>query len=1457
MLPQPSLGPADTLEPVEPPSDPSTRVDTPQQPKMDPPSERADGVPQEPEPSERADTPHGQPDDPLPDTPQEPNMDAGTQLQDPKMDPPLPGPSQAPEQPSDLPDPQKADAQPVDEPGLEKPESENELPPQVIAETQLMDAPEAKVDPPNLPNPALPNPPGALPAALQQPVLPSLPKLALPIEPSMAPEQAQQPVQKADADVPKAAFTAQQPVQKAEAELPKAASEGPPDTKANASQPVEASKPLVDSDRKVKELQQQLRELGDRLIAMEAEKSKGAASSSSKGATWGSMPTFDATDVPLGDMLDGEPLDDDGTFDDALVGLIKETSSNGAREAAPATQAPSSNGSAETINFSTHRVAGMRMNRFMESAEGAKYPHMLKLFRGSNAEKRQLLRHWVENGGDKQHAKDIEASVVLSKSSESEIKGRMECISVLEMKRRGWPRNKILACVQKGGGIKDEHCPDDPLLTSYWSITERSKTDTETTKVAGEVRVGCEVTEAITAVAANGTMNRMMAPADPSGLVGGPGSVSDEQLKAIRDSIGAALLWRPDPPEITVNSVQLGHPPLIELEKFLERYQGWTNNPNNEPVCMPDANSQPVIDGAGTAFVPFQDGHVYAVRDANGDGKISPDEVQSHHVGDAFQASLAMAPKMLVALDCQGRLKAVDGERVGGARGFHKEILPKKAECPEPSTSLSFLQQLGDEKITPEQELEICEQLRRAALSTVARLLDAAAKMGEARDGLRKAALQCLCCLAAGRELDDEDGKEHSIRPSAADARQQLRSALEPTFLKNQLAHLLGYCQEIEDTEALAVLHRALESQEDLLAFLGEVQRAGLAALTAICDNRRRLGAQGAAVVPSQSLLKCLEAALHSSHQELVQALLAEVFALFADDEDRPQNMQVDLPELGLRILEPFLQSEEPLLRCNGLAGLSCLLAAKAKDITMTKLSPLTAMLKALGEPGEGRAQEHAAEALILAASDVSTRQRWIEGEGIEVILNALSEERGKDRSFVDAKLVAVLAIMAAHEKSVRDEVFDRVDFMMELRFAMEMAMKRLSLCGSLGESTMAANGPEEKRQARRLCCALLESFAMLSIHGEFKESRTQYNDKALSFFYAMLIHNLCRSREDKQRIKTGNAMIDDLSADDFKALEEFYERMPAEARPQRNGEVDAGDKALAQKMRAWCLQRKGDSGPAPVVLKLCRAASNGSVQSKVLAAESLRLLCQDQSHRKFVAASGGLRTLLELAEEPKAMEPARQALAQILISTNPMLLQYHEQLNAVRPLLQMFSSSNELYQFEGAMAFTNLLTSSEELRTYALQSGAWNLCKDLLFSDNEQAGTSEQKFLSLRMDLLRCNALAWKCCAILPYHQRSWSVSLMGRQSVAASGALAMLADCPEVAEQIASCPHCIKGLLHLLEQKEPPLQHRAMVLATSLVETEAEAKDVILKKVKEQTGALSYLLQSVSKSLPKATRA
>ncbi|CAE7418087.1 PP5 [Symbiodinium natans] len=96
-----------------------------------------------------------------------------------------------------------------------------------------------------------------------------------------------------------------------------------------------------------------------------------------------------------------------------------------------------------------------------------------------------------------------------------------------------------------------------------------------------------------------------------------------------------------------------------DSERFIERFQAMFNgsNPNNEPWCLPDANAQPVIDGAGTAYVGFQDGKVYAVRDENGDGTISPEEVKEHLVGAAFQASVAMAPGLLAVVDCSGRLE--------------------------------------------------------------------------------------------------------------------------------------------------------------------------------------------------------------------------------------------------------------------------------------------------------------------------------------------------------------------------------------------------------------------------------------------------------------------------------------------------------------------------------------------------------------------------------------------------------------------------------------------------------------------------------------------------------------------------------------------------------------------------------------------------------------------------------
>ena len=71
--------------------------------------------------------------------------------------------------------------------------------------------------------------------------------------------------------------------------------------------------------------------------------------------------------------------------------------------------------------------------------------------------------------------------------------------------------------------------------------------------------------------------------------------------------------------------------------------------------------------------------------------------------------------------------------------------------------------------------------------------------------------------------------------------------------------------------------------------------------------------------------------------------------------------LEVDLAQLGLRLFVPLLESEE--LRSNGLAGLSCLLAAKSQAASVLQLSPapLQAMLEAIRAPGAPRAIGHRA----------------------------------------------------------------------------------------------------------------------------------------------------------------------------------------------------------------------------------------------------------------------------------------------------------------------------------------------------------------------------------------------------------------------------------------------------------------------------------------------------------------
>merc|ERR1740130_1506042 len=151
-----------------------------------------------------------------------------------------------------------------------------------------------------------------------------------------------------------------------------------------------------------------------------------------------------------------------------------------------------------------------------------------------------------------------------------------------------------------------------------------------------------------------------------------------------------------------------------------------------------------------------------------------------------------------------------------------------------------------------------------------------------------------------------------------------------------------------------------------------------------------------------------------------------------------------------------------------------------------------------------------------------------------------------------------------------------------------------------------------------------------------------------------------------------------------------------------------------------------------------------------------------------------------------------RQTLAQICITTDPSLILPDDQLRTIDAFLQLLQHPDEQVQLDGAMGLTNLLTVGDEVRSLALQPGAWNLCQERLFSES-QCDLELQVFTSF-------------CAA--PDH---------GTQ-VAATGALAMLARNPEVALRIASGARCQRLLEVYATAEDPDIQHRVVSCLTGL---------------------------------------
>jgi len=82
-------------------------------------------------------------------------------------------------------------------------------------------------------------------------------------------------------------------------------------------------------------------------------------------------------------------------------------------------------------------------------------------------------------------------------------------------------------------------------------------------------------------------------------------------------------------------------------------YKSWIY-PQMMQGCLPDAFGNPAIGGDGTVYVSWSGGYGYAIKDANGDGNITENEVSKLRTDSGMNAETAISPSLMILPSCDG-----------------------------------------------------------------------------------------------------------------------------------------------------------------------------------------------------------------------------------------------------------------------------------------------------------------------------------------------------------------------------------------------------------------------------------------------------------------------------------------------------------------------------------------------------------------------------------------------------------------------------------------------------------------------------------------------------------------------------------------------------------------------------------------------------------------------------------
>lgn len=264
-----------------------------------------------------------------------------------------------------------------------------------------------------------------------------------------------------------------------------------------------------------------------------------------------------------------------------------------------------------------------------------------------------------------------------------------------------------------------------------------------------------------------------------------------------------------------------------------------------------------------------------------------------------------------------------------------------------------------------------------------------------------------------------------------------------------------------------------------------------------------------------------------------------------------------------------------------------------------------------------------------------------------------------------------------------------------------------------------------------------LECISYLSLHKEFKTANFSFlppllvlvereeNNKIL-LMTCQIVVNLLRGNKDRSRFLTTSSTYD---KEQLEALKNIQEMLPEMAKATINGCYFEGDHDLACNTRHYLFLLQ-ENILTSTMIRLCRKIEDRESPVYMLIIESLHYLALEQSHRRIMQSMGVLRIFVNYAtgnvnKGSSAFKHVSQSISHICVAITPSNLSYNDAIDAVQPLITLLADENEMFQYEAAIALTNLLSINDDIKKRVFGLKGWQLFGNLIYSDNDMLKTA------------------------------------------------------------------------------------------------------------------------------------